>query len=1112
MASAEVLSAPLPPPHAYWSPADSMGGATAPDDTLDATGSGDDDDDEEREEAEEEEEEGEEGAGEEQTNSLLSPLHSLSPPSSPSLSEAATDASPARVSYLHSLLKRFPCPTRSNVDSLLSRVLESAAHHSARSLVNALLLPDSPWLPSLYALCSQLEAEADVSGLQRLFALLVALVNLHSTELLSLLLNAQHALHSLTVLEYDPAIVQHLASSGQLRLPLRRHWQAMRDSHCLQLHASGVGAEESVGGCLHALHRLEYAKDVVLLAHVDDATAATLSQLCTHQRVQAVQEVQRDTTVHQLARALHVQADSMQRALERHTADATRQESINAGPRGSARQDGHEGQYGADACSVCVAGGQSQHTDDSDTHPRLTSGCCVCLLMSVPRLFSVSCRCAPARLLLLDDAEAATAEGEEDSTRPSQLSAQPTASPRLRLFHRSAAALRPPLALLNSLLLMARTLTPSTRVSFVESVIEHDCIDSTTRILHTLCAVARLDSSRLVRRVCEWLLPAVVSLLAALLSSCPDSFRSYVVESHALHSPIHSSASNGGGGRGGSGSGSSLLDTLLAALCDPAVCGGSSAGGAVVAFLRQLCDGEEDDSSGEHVAQLQRLCMDGAGMAALADSLARFSLHPRPATVQAGAVCALEWLHFVAGKFKAVAVSRYASTHQLPRTCATFLSRARAQPSPNSHVNCPLLAAPNAVLCGVLRLASCLVRCHRPVLVEALVEARLLDAVLQSTLSPAYLLLHSTSLLSSASLELLSELSHVIHVATLRAGLLRLQDELRRIAHLPAVGQLLHKCAAYSAQQPPQQPRQQPHVREQRYGQFDSGGDSGGGGGIGSASSAHNGSRAERSRKKRKKSSEWAGVDSDRSGVDSSSRRPPHNGDDFALPTTRGQRTEAESRMQHGSGLSGAALDSSRIHNSSLLISPDYFDDDEDDAAVDSLHEQRSSLVPVPLPSPPPDSEQSALSLPPAAFSSDAFECAASRLASARRDARAAEEQRADLLANIRRRTAATAADTTHAAPHSHSQQPHTHTAARTPSSLARRPAISFALKGAVAVRSPAQASGSAGSGGGSSSGGFADGEERLPTAGSVSQQPVALSSTRLATRCDLNERSDIER
>ena len=293
---------------------------------------------------------------------LLGSLDSLSPPASPpleSLVSAAcssqsqlTQLSPARATYLQTLLKRFPCPVRSNVAELQSLVLESAVHHSSQSILNALLLPSSPWLPALYSLCAQLEGESDVSGLQALFALLVAIVNLHDSALLSLLFDSRHALHSLTVLEYDPAIVAHLAHSAQLHLPLRRHWNALRDSHCLSLHLSArhhsrheaSDGSDTVSDCLHQLHRLEYAKDVVLLSHLDDPTAATLSQLCSQQRVHVIHQVQRDTTVHQLCRGIHVAADSLHDAEMQYA--AVRAGEVVANNNGQAGSDaGSSGQY-----------------------------------------------------------------------------------------------------------------------------------------------------------------------------------------------------------------------------------------------------------------------------------------------------------------------------------------------------------------------------------------------------------------------------------------------------------------------------------------------------------------------------------------------------------------------------------------------------------------------------------------------------------------------------------------------------------------------------------------------------------------------------------------------
>ena len=723
---------------------------------------------------------------------------------------------------------------------------------------------------------------------------------------------------------------------------------------------------------------------------------------------------------------------------------------------------------------------------------RVLSPSCAGGAVIVSRPFSVSCRCTPARLLLLEDEE-------DDGTRllPSEAHNEP---PQLRSFHRSAAVLRPRLGVLNSLLQLARNLTPSVRGSFVESVIEHDCIDSLTRVLHSLSRIAHLDASLPVRRMCEWLLPAALCMLAALLSSCPDSFRSYVVESHALHSPSHSSAS-----ATVPTPSLSLIDSLLTALCNPS-CAGSSGGGAIVSFLRSLCDGDEDDSSGEHVQQLQRLCIEGAGMAVLGDSLARFSAHPRPAFVRRSAVCAVEWLIFAAGKFKAVAVSRFALMQHLLETCKTFLTRTSPQPPASTSSDCPLLAAPNDVVCGVLRLLSCLIRCHRPPLIDALIEVNVLDAVLRSVLSPAYLLLHSTSLLTSAALELFNQLTPVTHMPAVRRHVLVMQPHMQHIAHVHVVSQMMQRCHAYHKQHTQQQHEQQQH------------------GGGQSDSSHHNNhhhnNRADRGRRKRKaKSAEEESGDSKRSRRQHQhqpQQQPPpqdralHTGDTHSAVDRDSYkcsvRDEAADRSSVVSGRAGecevaaSAFGSSltaaatSVHSSALLVSPDYYEEEDAPVAVGSpntaLFEDDERLdesgAPQQQPHTAPQQAQlhSALSpsvspaaygdsfhtsvdepplSPPAAHSASSvtadsdFDSWSARLVRDRRQQREAEEERADLLANISKRARAQSNNTS-AHPQQHPQQQQQQRAANQTAYLAttrsaisisfKRPSMSFALNG----------------------------------------------------------------
>ena len=677
--------------------------------------------------------------------------------------------------------------------------------------------------------------------------------------------------------------------------------------------------------------------------------------------------------------------------------------------------------------------------------------------------------------MLLDEEE----EAEEAGIRLLSDDAM-TDSLRLRSLHRSATIVRPRLAVLNFLLQLARNLTPSVRGSFVESVIEHDCIDSLARILHSLSRIAHLDGSPLVRRMCEWLLPAVLSTLAALLSSCPDSFRSYVVESHALHSPTHSSSSGTTGN--GSAPSPSLVDSLLTAVAHPA-CAGSSGGGAVVAFLRQLCDGDEDDSSGEHVQQLQRLCIEGTGMAELADSLRCFSLHPRPMSVRRSAVWALDWLTFVAGKFKAVAVSRYATSRHLAETCAHFLTRLRS-PLPSSE--CGLLAAPSDVVGGVLRLLGSLVRCHRLPLIDALIEANVFQAVLQSVLSSAYLTLHSTSLLTSAALELLNQLTPVTHLPAVRSHLLQLQPHMQHIAHIQGVSQLMQRCHAYQKQHAQQHQLQQLHKHDQP--------DS-----SSSSEKAERGRRkrrvrlteddnghSKRSRRHSQQQQERAlvmdeAVDEGKEGRESSSREGTPRRSSSQQGSSGHSQRGTKDEIAEATETPTTSSSSRALHRPTALVSPDYDSDDDEELEergdgrpmqVDGQQQRHELRVQRPYPEhpaspstllspssfPPRRSDEadysflSVASLPAAAAAADvavvvppppsdpSFDSAREQLLVARRQQREAEDQRADLLANMHKRAAA-------------GQQQHTtmtQIAPRLALSISlKRPSFSFALNGA---------------------------------------------------------------
>ena len=544
-----------------------------------------------------------------------------------------------------------------------------------------------------------------------------------------------------------------------------------------------------------------------------------------------------------------------------------------------------------------------------------------------------------------------------------------------------------------------------------------------------------------------------------------------------------------------------------------------------------LVGNSEDDSSREHVQQLQRLCLEGAGMSELSESLSRFSLHPRPASVRRSAVCALDWLSFVAAKFKAVAVSRYASTQRLPETCRTFLSRMRSQPQSCAPPLWPLLAAPNDVVGGVLRLVSGLVRSKRQPLVEAVIEADIFDAMLRSVLSPAYLLLHSTPLLTSAALELFSQLTPLTHVTAVRRHVLTLQPHMQHIAHVPVISQLVQKCHTLHRQHAQQQQQQQQHQR-----QHDSDysiGDSG------------NNSRADRGRRKRKaKQSEEDSADTARRGrrqqrerdrathsIDAQSNSDRHFQHHSARkPAAEISGTAADTAIEGEAHEAAAAppavAASTRSLSAALLVSLDYYnsdDDDDDDQdstqqqqqhqqQVHRMRQQRQYQSQPPSPSarrsengnyyhlfnavdePPPfPSGELPVPLEPPNSTETSFESATERLQRDKRQQRQTEEQRVDLLANIKRA----------AGPASIAQRPSLQRKLTADGLLRpalsislKRPAISFALNGGLSPHDR-----------GSSGGRSAEGARR--TADSAGQQHEAVESTSSALQQSRESRSE---
>ena len=413
-----------------------------------------------------------------------SPLHPLTPPSSSSSLQAAQQLFPlvsslAVLPFLH--------------QRLLDSQTDSALRHSLLAVTSA---PGSAWLSSVYSLCQQLEEAQDVAGLQSLFGLVVAAVNLlHDEQLLERLFDTAHAYHTFNLLEYDTAIVTRLTSTNALTLPLRCHSEALRAMRCHRLLKTPPTS--SIEESLHALYRLSYAKEVVLLQHLDDAALSTFTSILYLHKLSIIQQVHEDSLiVHQLTHTL-------QRHLRRRRL-----------------QDDE-------------AGDATAPVSRSD----------VIRLSSSPTASPV-CRCEPRRVLQLEDME------KEDDERVTRDEEQPTSgarrSPSLALF-------RPHLQFVVELLQLSKTLQPHLRSSFAESFIEHGLIDSVSAALQGEAGMAKRmqtgeageeekereegDSAidrkrrrRLLRgsvRCVRWLFPLCISVLSALLNHCPDSFRSY---------------------------------------------------------------------------------------------------------------------------------------------------------------------------------------------------------------------------------------------------------------------------------------------------------------------------------------------------------------------------------------------------------------------------------------------------------------------------------------------------------------------------------------------------------------------------------------------------------
>ena len=683
-----------------------------------------------------------------------SPAAALSPPgnASPDAPQPYADAVPGLVAASAedwaAFLRRFPVPSQSSLELLQQRLLDSAGDPALRHVVLTLTTAaESPWLSSMYALTLRLEEAGDVDALQAVFALLVALINaVHDEQLIERLFDSAHALHTFAVLEYDPAIVARLRSTEALQLPLRRHTAALAASRCRWVlpppppppQSSAEWA--SVERALHFHHRLAYAKDVVLLAHLDDAALSTFTSIAYIYRVSIVQQIHEDTTiVHQLAQAMrmHGQVRRWRAPAARHDDDDDADVHGGLGGDGSARPlDGLPS--------------SSTATNGRSSHARSASS-------SAP---SPTCRCDPARLLTLpDEAE------EEPPSAGSAIVPTPSSSAA------SSSLFRARLHFLSDLLLLSKSLQPHLRSSFAESLIEHGVIDVLGSALQGKADAAeavdevegdgdadgrgrrsRLSASvRCVRR----LFPLALSVLSALLQHCPESFRSYFLECRAVQ-PRASVLS------------SALRLLALPRHVDAAICQ------QALAFMRALTDTEDEEAAADGAAASigQGLLLDDLG-ALLAASLRRLAAHSRPHLCRVSSAGLLEWLTHAARKLSSHHVLAFMQREQVAHVVALFLTRSGEVEAVSSATPLSLPCHPREVLCAAVRLLSALLSLHEKALWALLVVADAFAALLRLLRSP----LCRANLLQSAILDLFTAMAgqreHALpllqHIASLQA-------------------------------------------------------------------------------------------------------------------------------------------------------------------------------------------------------------------------------------------------------------------------------------------------------------------------------------------------------
>ena len=682
-----------------------------------------------------------------------SPADALSLPvnASPDVPQPFADVVPGHAATSAdewaAFLRHFPVASQSSLELLQQRLLDSAGDPALRhGILTLTTAADSPWLSSMYALTLRLEEANDVDALQSVFALLVALINaVHDEQLIERLFDSAHALHTFAVLEYDPAIVTRLRTTDALRLPLRRHSAALAASRCrwvLPPPPPQSSAEwASVERALHFHHRLTYAKDVVLLAHLDDAALSTFTSIAYIYRVSIVQQIHEDTTiVHQLAQAMH---------------GHVRRCRAPAAQRGDNENDDDAHRDGAGGGSAWPVNGRPSSSTSTSTNGRSSHA------HSESSAPPPACHCDPARLLTLPD------EDEEEKEQPSAVSAiAPSPSPSTA----SSSLFRARVHFLSELLLLSKSLQPHLRSSFAESLIEHGVIDVLGAALHIETDRAesmdedggnghadgrgRRSRLRASVRCVRWLFPLALSVLSALLQHCPESFRSYFLECRAV-APRASVLT------------SALRLLALPHHVDAAICQ------QALAFMRALTDTEDEEAAADGAAAIgQGLLLDDLGTQ-LASGLRRFAAHARPHLCRASSAGLLEWLTHAARKLSSHHMHTFMQREQVAHVVALFLTRSAEVEAVSGAAPLLLPSHPREVLCAAVRLLSSLLALHEKALWSLLVAADVFASLLRLLRSP----LCRANLLQSAILDVFTAMAGqrehapplLQHVASLQA-------------------------------------------------------------------------------------------------------------------------------------------------------------------------------------------------------------------------------------------------------------------------------------------------------------------------------------------------------